>query len=100
LPPGIAPGQLPSPVTQAAPQFQFEEHWWRNGNHLREQTEIHSSVGRVCSPAEVAAVRIPYLAIAAKINPVLRFRDLPSEPSSFFSKSQSQEQMPSEAPPK
>jgi transglutaminase-like putative cysteine protease len=97
LPPGIAPEPLPSPVAQAAPHFRFEELWWRDGNHLREQTEICSSVGRVCSPAEVEAVRISYLAIAAKINPLLRFTrtslDVPGQSTPSVSKTQSEEQM-------
>ena len=101
FPRGVAPAALPSPVTQAAPNFRFEEHWWRDGNHLREQTEISLRVaGRVCSPVEVEAVRTAYLALAAKINSPVRFAWRPLElPSPFASKSQSEEQMRSDEPP-
>jgi hypothetical protein len=74
LPPGVIPEALPSPIAQAAPHFLLQESWRLDGNHLRVRTEITSSVaGRVCSPAEVEAVRAVYVAMAAKINPVLRF---------------------------
>lgn len=103
LPPGVVPGTLPSPIAQAAPHFRFEEFWRRDGNHLREQIEISSNVaGRVCSPAEVEAVRAAYLAITAKINPPVRFTrqpiELPAPASPFVSKSQGEEQIRSDEP--
>jgi hypothetical protein len=103
LPPGVIPG-LPMPIKQTAPHFLLEEYWWQEGGHLRVRTEITSSVaGRVCSPAEVEAVRAVYVAMAAKINPVLRFtrtsNDFHGQSIPSVAKTQSEEQIRSNEPP-